>query len=176
MKSLEKFNLVEIPVVDQNNRIIAGNMRVQALRSLGRDDEEIEVRVPSRPLTEEEAREYLLRSNRNTAEWDWDRLRDTFTKDELINVGFEEWEIGYPPDKNVIDSLSNVFPDVEDVTPDSLAYKTVKVYFDSRESFGEFCSLVGDKVRLTENTRYIWYKQRPEVKIQYGKVRYRNKP
>ena len=72
LESLKKFNYVELIAIDQNNRVIAGNMRVQALKKLGRDDEEIEVRVPSRPLTEEEAREYLLRSNKNTGEWDYD--------------------------------------------------------------------------------------------------------
>ena len=74
MKSIQKFNLVELPVLDQSNRIVAGHMRIEALKKIGRGDEEIEVRVPSRDLTEEEAREYLLRSNKNTGSWDFDLL------------------------------------------------------------------------------------------------------
>jgi DNA modification methylase len=92
LKSLKKFNYVELIAVDQNNRVIAGNMRVQALKKLGREDEEIEVRVPSRPLTEEEAREYLLRSNKNVGEWDYDLLAN-FTEEELKGVGFESEEL-----------------------------------------------------------------------------------
>ena len=88
LQSLKKFNLVEIPAIDQNNRVIAGNMRIQALKQLGRENEEIEVRVPNRPLTEEEAREYLLRSNKNTGEWDYDLLAANFSEEELKNVGF----------------------------------------------------------------------------------------
>ena len=90
--SLKKFNLVEIPAIDQNNRVIAGNMRIQALRTLGRDEEEIEVRVPNRPLTEEEAREYLIRSNKNVGEWDFDLLVN-FDEDLLKNIGFENKEL-----------------------------------------------------------------------------------
>jgi hypothetical protein len=86
---LKKFNLVEIPAIDQNNRVIAGNMRIQALKQLGRENEEIEVRVPNRPLTEEEAREYLLRSNKNVGELDLDLLAN-FDEDLLREVGFEE--------------------------------------------------------------------------------------
>lgn len=92
LKSLSKFNLVEIPVVDQNNRVIAGNQRVQALKKLGRENEEIEVRVPSRPLTEEEAKEYLIRSNKVKGEWDWDILR-SYGEDFLKQSGWYENEI-----------------------------------------------------------------------------------
>jgi hypothetical protein len=91
---LKKFNLVEIPAIDQNNRVIAGNMRIQILKQLGREDEEIEVRVPNRPLTEEEAREYLLRSNKNVGEWDYDLLAN-FDKDFLIDIGFNEKELDF---------------------------------------------------------------------------------
>jgi len=92
LESLKKFNYVELIAIDQNNRVIAGNMRVQALKRLGREDEEIEVRVPNRPLTEEEAREYLLRSNKNTGEWDYDLLAN-FSEEELNRVGFESEEL-----------------------------------------------------------------------------------
>jgi len=48
--------------------------------------------VPSRPLTEEEAREYLLRSNKNTGEWDLDLLAE-FEIDLLKNIGFTTDEL-----------------------------------------------------------------------------------
>lgn len=92
LQSLKKFNLVEIPAIDQNNRVIAGNMRIQALKQLGRENEEIEVRVPNRALKEEEAREYLLRSNKNIGDWDWDLLAN-FSEEELNRVGFESEEL-----------------------------------------------------------------------------------
>jgi len=92
LKSLKKFNLVEIPAIDQNNRVIAGNMRIVALKNLGKEEEEIDVRVPSRPLSEEEAREYLLRSNKNTGDWAWGLLK-AFDENMLKDVGFTESEL-----------------------------------------------------------------------------------
>ena len=54
-KSLQKFNLVEIPVVDTNNKVLAGHQRLKAMQLLGRGDELIDVRVPNRELTEDES-------------------------------------------------------------------------------------------------------------------------
>lgn len=121
LRSLKKFNLVEIPAIDQNNRVIAGNMRVEALRKLYGDDYEIEVRVPSRPLTEEEAREYLLRSNKNVGEWDFDLLAN-FDEDLLKEVGFESVELDeiFKPeieidDKPEIDDEFNINKEINKV-------------------------------------------------------------
>ena len=90
-RSLEKFDLVEIPAIDTDNKIIAGHQRIKILQLLGRNEEEIDVRVPNRKLTEEEFKEYNLRSNRNTAEWDYDLLSD-FDYELLRDVGFDEEE------------------------------------------------------------------------------------
>ena len=92
-ESLKKFDLAEIPVVTTENEIIAGNQRVKVLTMLGRSDDEIDVRVPSRQLTVEEKEEYLLRSNKNTGEWDFDSLIKDFDIDMLTDVGFTSDEL-----------------------------------------------------------------------------------
>ena len=89
-KSLEKFNLAEIPAINTDNKIVAGHMRVATLQLLGRGSEEIDVRVPNRLLTEKEYKEYLLRSNQNRGDWDWDLLANNFDINELIGAGFDE--------------------------------------------------------------------------------------
>jgi len=88
-KSLEKFNLAEIPAINTDNTIIAGHQRLKIMMALGRGDEYIDVRVPSRKLTEQELKEYNLRSNKNTAEWDFDILSNNFDEDMLKDIGFE---------------------------------------------------------------------------------------
>jgi len=55
-RSIEKFNLVEIPAIDADNTILAGHQRVAVLRDLGRKDETIDVRIPSRKLSAAERR------------------------------------------------------------------------------------------------------------------------
>lgn len=87
-KSLEKFNLVEIPAVDADNRIVAGHQRLKILQLLGRGQEEVDVRVPNRSLTEEEYKQYLLTSNAVTGDWDFDLLKE-FEMDLLLDVGFD---------------------------------------------------------------------------------------
>ena len=49
-QSLKSFNYVETIVINLDNTILAGHMRIRALKALGRIKEEIEVRVPNRQL------------------------------------------------------------------------------------------------------------------------------
>ncbi len=88
-KSLKKFNLVEIPAIDPNNRVIAGHQRLKVLKLLGRGQEEIDVRVPNRPLTEDEYQQYMLTSNAVTGDWDFEKLK-SFDFDLLQDVGFDD--------------------------------------------------------------------------------------
>lgn len=91
--SLEKFDLVEIPAIDTDNKIIAGHQRLKILQVLGRGSEEIDVRAPNRKLTDEEFREYNIRSNKNLGEWDFDALANNFEIDDLLDWGFDEKEL-----------------------------------------------------------------------------------
>ena len=92
LESIDSFNLAEIPAINTNNMILAGHQRIEILKLLGRGDEEIDVRVPNRTLTPDEADEYLLRSNRNTGEWDFEKLSQ-FDIDTLSNIGFDDSEL-----------------------------------------------------------------------------------
>jgi DNA modification methylase len=91
-KSLEKFNLVEIPAIDIDDRIIAGHQRLKVLQILGRGKEEIDVRIPNRKLTEEEYKRYLISSNAISGDWDPDLLKD-FDLDLLLGSGFDGKEL-----------------------------------------------------------------------------------
>jgi DNA modification methylase len=90
--SLDKFDLVEIPAINTDNKLVAGHQRVMRLMLRNRGEETIDVRVPSRELSTDEFREYNLRSNKNTGEWDWEKLKD-FERDLLKSIGFAEAEI-----------------------------------------------------------------------------------
>lgn len=92
-KSLKKFNLVEIPVVDRDDKVIAGHQRLMVMKLLGREDEEIEVRVPNRKLTKSEYDQYLLTSNRVHGDWDWDKLAANFDIDTLLVSGFDDTDL-----------------------------------------------------------------------------------
>jgi hypothetical protein len=86
-RSLERFDLVEIPAIDVDDTILAGHQRLRGMVALGRGDEIVDVRVPNRGLTEEERKEYLLRSNKNVGEWDEEKLV-LFDETTLLEAGF----------------------------------------------------------------------------------------
>jgi len=89
IESLERFNLVEIPAVNTNMQIIGGNQRVAALLLAGRGDEEIDVRYPSRKLTDKELKEYAIISNTHAGEFDFEVLDLEFADIPIDDLGFE---------------------------------------------------------------------------------------
>ena len=104
--SITKFNLVEIPAINTDNTVVAGHARLTIMQALGRGQEEIEVRVPSRSLTKSEFEEYLLRSNRNTGSWDYELLK-SFDTSFLLDIGFDDGD------------LSDIWDDVLELEDDS---------------------------------------------------------
>ena len=92
LKSLKRFNLAEIPVIDLDNTILAGHARLRALQMLGRGSEMVDVRIPSRKLTEPERKSYLLTSNAVRGSWDYDLLR-TFDTELILDIGFNDDEL-----------------------------------------------------------------------------------
>lgn len=93
-KSLSTFGLVEIPVIDVDNVLVAGHQRMKVMQLLGHGDDEIDVRIPNRKLTEQELKEYNVRSNKNTGEWDFEQLAGLFDENELRDIGFTDLELG----------------------------------------------------------------------------------
>lgn len=103
-RSLKKFNLVEVPAVDLNGKILAGHQRIKALQILGRGNEMIDVRIPNRKLTEKESKEYLIASNKLGGDWDFDLLK-SFDLDTLEFAGFDKIELGelWDKEREVVD-------------------------------------------------------------------------
>ena len=93
-KSLTKYGVVELPVIDADGRVIAGHQRLMALKLLGRENEKIPVRMPNRQLTPREYDQYLLTSNRLHGEFDWDMLAQNFDVNTLLTSGFDDADLG----------------------------------------------------------------------------------
>lgn len=93
INSIQKFGLVEIPVVGLDNKILAGHQRVAVLQLLGRGEELIDVRVPTRPLTAKEYKTYLLTSNRVHGDWDYSILAEHFDIDTMLVSGFDDSDL-----------------------------------------------------------------------------------
>jgi len=98
--SIKKYSLAEIPALNLDNTILAGHQRVRALIELGRADEEIDVRVPSRLLTKKEADQYMVASNALGGTWSFDKLK-SFDIGTLLNLGFDPDELSGLWDANL---------------------------------------------------------------------------
>lgn len=103
-RSLKKFNLVEIPAIDFDGKILAGHQRIKSLKILGRGDELIDCRVPNRKLTERESKEYLIASNKLGGDFDYELLK-SFDFETLEFAGFNQIELGelWDKEKEVVD-------------------------------------------------------------------------
>jgi hypothetical protein len=93
LESLEKFHEAEVPVINTDNTIIAGHQRIKILAELYGEDHEFDCRIPERKLNKEEAKEYNLRSNKNTGEFDKDILSDHWEEKDLLRAGWTKTEI-----------------------------------------------------------------------------------
>lgn len=140
-KSLTKFNLAEIPAIDADGKILAGHQRITALKLLGRGEEMIDVRIPNRKLTEDEAREYLVGSNKLGGEWDFDLLK-TFDSELLMTAGFDKIEI------------TNFWTKEEKVMEDDVELdKEVKNNKNPRTKLGDVIHLGKHKIICGDSTK-----------------------
>ena len=92
--SLDKFGMIDKPIVnlDAAHTIIGGHQRKRILETEGA--QEIECWVPDRELSEREVEELNIRLNKNTGSWDFDCLANSFELDDLLEWGFEPFELG----------------------------------------------------------------------------------
>lgn len=92
-KSLQKFGFVDPVIInmhkDRKNIIVGGHQRVKVWESIGNDT----VPCVEVILTEKQERELNVRLNKNSGSWDFDKLADFFDEMDLIDWGFEEWEL-----------------------------------------------------------------------------------
>lgn len=91
-KSIKTFGLCEPIVANLDDVIIGGHQRVKAMLDLGTS--EADVYFPAELLTEKQVEELNVRLNRNSGEWDYDILANSFDLSELVSWGFEAAEFG----------------------------------------------------------------------------------
>lgn len=91
-ESLQRFGYVEPVAIDVDGKIVGGHQRRRILLDIAAvaPDTLIDVRVPNRPLTDDEFTELAIRLNKNTGEWDWDKLGNAFDIADLTEWGFDE--------------------------------------------------------------------------------------
>ena len=91
VKSVKEFpEMLEIRpiVVDKDNIVLGGNMRLRACQEAGLKEVHI---IQADKLTEKQQREFIIKDNVGFGEWDWDDLANEWDVDEL-----EDWGLDLP--------------------------------------------------------------------------------
>ncbi len=171
-QSLQKFNLVEIPVIDTDNNLIAGHQRLAVMKLLGRDEEIIDVRVPSRALTKKEHEAYLLGSNRIHGDWDWAKLAENFDIELLLENGFDDADLTHIWDENL-----TVDDDEFDLEKELENIKVPKTKVGDGYKLGDHFLLCGDSQNLEtvrkivhiKNVSMLYFDPPYNISLDYNK-------
>ncbi len=154
--SLETFGLVEIPAIGLDNKILAGHQRIKILQLLGRGESQIDVRIPSRPLSKKEYESYLLASNALGGDWDYAKLK-SFEIDLLLEIGFDEQQLSA-----LWDGVLEAEDDQFDVEKEILKIKKPKSKLGDLYALGSHRLLVADSTKL-ENLMKLLGKDRASM-------------
>jgi DNA modification methylase len=96
VKSIQEFpQMLELRpiVVDENNIVLGGNMRLKACKEAGLKEVYI---VRAENLTELQKDEFIVKDNVGFGEWDWDMLANEWDTEKL-----DEWGLNLPVDLSV---------------------------------------------------------------------------
>lgn len=92
VKSIKEFpKMMELRplIIDDNNIIIGGNKRYDALIHLGYDEVPNNWIKKASKLTKDEIQRFIIADNVNFGEWDYEKLKNQFDKDHLNYWGID---------------------------------------------------------------------------------------
>ena len=98
-KSLDRFGLIDKPIINTDYQIIGGHQRLKLLKK--NKIKEIECWIPDETLSEADVDELNIRLNKNTGDWDWDVLANEWTPTDLVEWGFTINELVGPEEEEV---------------------------------------------------------------------------
>jgi hypothetical protein len=103
VKSIQEFpQMLELRpiVVDENNIVLGGNMRLKACKEAGMKEVYI---VKAENLTEQQKDEFIVKDNVGFGEWDWDMLANEWDTELLNDWGLFVPEMPTEVDYSILD-------------------------------------------------------------------------
>ena len=89
VKSIQDFpQMLELRpiVIDENNMVLGGNMRLKACIEAGLKDVPV---IHANNLSEDKKKEFIVKDNVGYGEWDWDDLANNWDVEELTEWGLD---------------------------------------------------------------------------------------
>ena len=135
-KSLQNCGDANIITINADDTVLGGHARLTVMKQLGYT--EVDVKVPTKQLTEKQVQEVVVRLNANTAgEWDLDKLQADFELDEL-----QEWGLDIEFDTE--EELQEV---IEDEVPEEVE---TRAKLGDIWQLGEHRLMCGDSTSVTD--------------------------
>lgn len=141
-------------VVDENLKVLGGNMRLQACIDLGMQEVPI---LQISNLTDEQKKEFIIKDNASFGEWDWDVLANEWEVQDLSDWGLDipgayfDDDIEPEFDKDELDKNLDTYINNK--------IKQITLYFDTDEYEYVLLELekLQQKYQLETNTDVILY-------------------
>ena len=89
VKSIQDFpQMLELRpiVIDENNMVLGGNMRLKACIEAGLTDVPV---IHANNLSEAQKKEFIVKDNIGYGEWEWDALANEWNIEDLDNWGLD---------------------------------------------------------------------------------------
>ena len=89
VKSIQDFpQMLELRpiVIDENNMVLGGNMRLKACIEAGLTDVPV---IHANNLSEAQKKEFIVKDNVGYGEWEWDALANEWNIEDLDNWGLD---------------------------------------------------------------------------------------
>jgi len=90
-RQLQKFGLIDKPVVNTDYTVIGGHQRLRILKKM--KTKTVECWVPDRELNEQEIDELCIGLNLHQGSWDYDILGNLWEPVDLLGYGFTEEQL-----------------------------------------------------------------------------------
>lgn len=103
IKEFPKMMALRPIIVNDDNIVLGGNMRLKALEELGYKEVPKEWVKKASDLTDEEARRFIISDNVGYGEWDWELLNVEWDTEQLSDWGLDAFE--YEPFNEDIDDF-----------------------------------------------------------------------
>ena len=145
-------------VIDEDNVVLGGNMRLRACTEAGLTDVPVKV---AKGLTEDQKKEFIVKDNVGFGEWDWDILAN-----EWDAVKLEEWGLTGFPFEEELEAKEDDYSEPDNMKVDVVLGDLIEI--------GEHRLLCGDSTdselikKLLNNNKPELLLTDPPYGIDYG--------
>ena len=139
IKDFPKMMELRPMVINSDNIVLGGNMRLKALKELGYKEVPNEWVKRAEDLTEHEQRQFIIKDNVGFGEHDWEMLATEWDADNLSDWGLDVPAFAEEVDYSILDDDDEINQQLEDMTAG--VKKAIQIEFEA-EHYQEAYELV----------------------------------